>query len=248
MLVRGSSPDLGKERDGRACACERARRGDPAVAGRDALVASVEASARVRAWLDSVDIELARALEVKTGYGQKVFADAANVSMHSAEKVLRARPHPDRASPHRCSGEGGRRVGRACRRRGPGAPPGARSGGEQLLAARIDRLVGAATSSPAHEFEERLKVEVRALLDEDGVPRLEQQKRSVRFRSWVDRVFGMWRASMALDPQTAVWVDKRIRDEVDRLFADGVPDDAARRPDRTAAVPGRAGRALAVTR
>ncbi len=36
----------------------------------------------------------------------------------------------------------------------------------------------------------------------------------------------MWRASMALDPATAVWVDKRITDEVDRLFADGVPDDA----------------------
>ena len=61
---------------------------DPAAADRDALLASVGASARVRAWLDSVDIELARALEVKTGYGQKVFADAANVSMHSAEKVL----------------------------------------------------------------------------------------------------------------------------------------------------------------
>ena len=37
----------------------------------------------------------------------------------------------------------------------------------------------------------------------------------------------MWRASMALDPATAVWVDKRITDEVDRLFADGVPDDCA---------------------
>ncbi len=61
---------------------------DPATAGRDALVASVEASARVRAWLDGVDIELGRALEVKTGYGQKVFADAANVSTHTAEKVL----------------------------------------------------------------------------------------------------------------------------------------------------------------
>ncbi len=69
-------------------------------------------------------------------------------------------------------------------------------------------------------------MEARKLLDDDGVSRLQQQKRSIRLRCWVDRVFGMWRAALSLDPQTAVWVDKRIQDEVDRLFADGVPDDA----------------------
>ena len=69
-------------------------------------------------------------------------------------------------------------------------------------------------------------MEARKLLDDDGLSRLKQQKRSIRLRCWVDRVFGMWRAALSLDPQTAVWVDKRIQDEVDRLFADGVPDDA----------------------
>ena len=54
---------------------------DPETADRDELVASVEASARVRAWLDGFDIEVGRALEAKTGYGAKVFADAANVSV-----------------------------------------------------------------------------------------------------------------------------------------------------------------------
>ena len=47
-------------------------------------MASVEASARVRAWLDGFDVEVGRALEVKTGYGAKVFADAANVSLRPA--------------------------------------------------------------------------------------------------------------------------------------------------------------------
>ena len=80
---------------------------DPATADRDELVASVEASARVRAWLDGFDVEVGRALEVKTGYGAKVFADAANVS-------LAARRAGDRAWPH---------VGRAARDRGRGAGP-----------------------------------------------------------------------------------------------------------------------------
>ena len=198
---------------------------DPAAADRDALLASVEASARLRAWLDSVDIELARALEVKTGYGQKVFADAANVSMHSAETVLqRGRiltDLPRLEAGVRAGDVSGAHVDAAAR--AMRQVPEAR---RAVLAERIDRLAGLGALSPAHEFEERLRIEVRALLDQDGVPRLAQQKRSVRFRSWIDRVFGMWRASMALDPQTAVWVDKRIRDEVDRLFADGVPDDA----------------------
>ena len=198
---------------------------DPATADLDALATSVEASARVRAWLDSLDIELGRALEVTTGYGQKVFADAANVSMHAAEKVLeRGRTLavlPRVANAVKAGDVSGAHVDAAARAIRQ-VPQNRRA----VLADRIDRLVGVATSKPAHEFEERLKVEVRAVLDDDGVPRLEQQKRSLRFRSWIDKVFGMWRASMALDPQTAVWVDKRIHDEVDRLFADGVPDDA----------------------
>ena len=51
---------------------------------------------------------------------------------------------------------------------------------------------------------------------------------------------------MALDPQTAVWVDKCIRDEVDRLFADGVPDDAPDDPIERQQYLGRVGGAVSV--
>ena len=66
---------------------------DPAAADRDVLVASVEASARVRAWLDGFDVEVGRALEDRTGYGAKVFADAANVSLHTGERVIERGKH-----------------------------------------------------------------------------------------------------------------------------------------------------------
>ena len=46
------------------------------------------AECAVRAWLDRFDVELGRELEVKTGYGAKVFADAANVSLASGERVI----------------------------------------------------------------------------------------------------------------------------------------------------------------
>ena len=35
----------------------------------------------------------------------------------------------------------------------------------------------------------------------------------------------MFRGDFACDPLNAVKIDKRIQDEVDRLFAEGVPDD-----------------------
>ena len=198
---------------------------DLTVADRDELVARATASGRIRAWLDAFDIELGRGLDAKTGYGQKVLADATNISMHAAEKVLERgrtlRELPRLEAAVKAGDVSGAHVDaptRALRQ-----VPAAR---RDVLAGKVDSLVHVAASVPAHEFEERLKVEARKLLDDDGRSRLQQQKQSIRLRCWVDRVFGMWRAALSLDPQTAVWVDKRIQDEVDRLFADGVPDDA----------------------
>ena len=50
----------------------------------------VETSSRVRAWLDGIDVEVGRALEAKTGYGAKVLADAANVSLAAGRASDRA--------------------------------------------------------------------------------------------------------------------------------------------------------------
>ena len=89
------------------------------------------------------------------------------------------------------------------------------------LAAIVDGLVGDARSLPANEFERRLRVEVRRLQGDDEA----RQKRSVRWRSWVERISGMFRGDFACDPLNAVKIDKRIQDEVDRLFAERVPED-----------------------
>ena len=72
---------------------------DPGAADRREIEECVAASARVRAWLDGFDVEAGRALEVKTGYGAKVFADAANVSLHAGERVIERGPHLTRLPP-----------------------------------------------------------------------------------------------------------------------------------------------------
>jgi hypothetical protein len=194
---------------------------DPAAADRAALEACVAMSARVRAWLDGFDVEVGRALEARTGYGAKVFADAANVSLHTSERVIERGKTLSLVPAIGCAVRAGDvsgvhvdAVSRALRQ------VDEQHRGE--LAAIVDGLVGEARSLPANEFERRLKIEVRRLQGDDEA----RQKRSVRWRSWVERISGMFRGDFACDPLNAVKIDKRIEDEINRLFAERVPDDA----------------------
>ncbi len=194
---------------------------DPFRADRREIEDRVADAARVRAWLDGFDVEAARALEAKTGYGAKVFADAANVSLSAGERVIeRGRTLgglPAIAAAVRAGDVSGAHVDAVTRALGQ-----VDEKHRAALAAIVDGLVGAARSVPVHEFERRLKVEVRRLQGDDDT----RQRKSVRWRSWVERISGMFRGDFACDPLNAVKIDKRIQDEVDRLFAERAPDDS----------------------
>ena len=193
---------------------------DPGAADRREIEECVAASVRVRAWLDGFDVETARALEAKTGYGAKVFADAAHVSLAHGERVIERGRTLDRLP----AIAGAVRVGDVTGGHVDAITRALRHVDEKVrpaLAAAVDGLVGAARSVPAHEFERRLRVEVRRLQGDDDT----RQKRSIRWRSWVERISGMFRGEFACDPLNAVRIDKRIQDEIDRLFAEHAPDD-----------------------
>ncbi len=77
---------------------------DPGAADRAALESCAAISARVRAWLDGFDVEVGRALEVKTGYGAKVLAGRDERVACERRASDRARPHDGRvAFDRRCS-------------------------------------------------------------------------------------------------------------------------------------------------
>jgi hypothetical protein len=193
---------------------------DPVAADRRALEDAAVLSARVRVWLDGFDVEVGRALEAKTGYGAKVFADATNVSLASGERVIeRGRTLtvlPAIEAAVKAGDVSGAHVDTATRALRQ-VDEKCRNG----LASTIDGLVGDARSLPADEFERRLKAEVRRLQGDDRA----RQQRSIRWRSWVERISGMFRGDFACDSLNAVKIDKRIQDEVDRLFAERVPDE-----------------------
>jgi hypothetical protein len=106
-------------------------------------------------------------------------------------------------------------VGTALRRLEPGLRPG--------LIERAEQLVAVAVQASPDEFARALSVEVARLEHDDGMGRLERQKRNTRLRSWVDRD-GMWRLAGRFDPDTGVRLQGRLRTAVDTLFTEQVPE------------------------
>ena len=81
-----------------------------------------------------------------------------------------------------------------------------------------------ARSASPEEFRRVVRQRVRSLLGDDGVGRLEQQRRDVGLRSWVDRGSGMVRFTGQLDPETGIRFLNRVRLKAEELFHDRVPD------------------------
>jgi len=66
--------------------------------------------------------------------------------------------------------------------------------------------------------------EVRRISADDGVDRLAGQRRATSLRTWVDRESGMWCVRGEFDPETGVVLDGRLRNTVEALFREAVPD------------------------
>ena len=77
--------------------------------------------------------------------------------------------------------------------------------------------------TPRRSWPRALAVEVRRILRDDGVARLERQQRATRLRSWVDRD-GMWCLTGRFDPETGLTLHGRLDATVAALFTDQVPD------------------------
>jgi hypothetical protein len=84
-------------------------------------------------------------------------------------------------------------------------------------------LVAVAERSTPEEFDRAVKAQLRRLRRDGGQARLEQQKRDVRVRTWVDRE-GMWCLYGRFDPETGVRLHRRMLDAVASRFAETTPD------------------------
>jgi len=80
-----------------------------------------------------------------------------------------------------------------------------------------------AAVATVEQFSQRLRNERKTLLANDGIDRLEQQRRAMSMRTWVDDD-GMWNLRGRFDPLTGVKLAGRLDAAVETLFAEQTPD------------------------
>lgn len=74
------------------------------------------------------------------------------------------------------------------------------------------------------EFRRTLRDEIRRAQKDDGIAKLERQRRNTRLRTWIDLETGMWCLHGEFDPETGAILDKRLKNAVEALFHDASPD------------------------
>lgn len=91
------------------------------------------------------------------------------------------------------------------------------------LIERLDRgLLDVAAVASIEQWRRRLAIEVKNIRRDDGVDRLERQKRATSLRTWTDGE-GMWCLSGRFDPVTGVTLAAKLDSAVNALFAEQTP-------------------------
>ena len=199
-----------------------------ATADIQAVTSALTDARRVRGWLDSIDVAGARRLAelAETSpamFPERVAADAGRVSLVEASRGF-DRAQTTTAIPQMgavlasgdASGAHVDVVTRAMRQLTP----------DQCgqLTDRGDELALAASQLPRDEFARVVRTEVRRIQTDDGIDRLQQQRRNTRLRTWLDRDTGMWCMRGEFDPETGASFEGRLRNTIESMFHDHQPD------------------------
>jgi hypothetical protein len=186
------------------------------------LRCAVAAAARLRSWLDGRDVQLAAQLADVVSFPAQELAGATRCSLREAERVVERSRTVERIPALGDALDAGvigaahvDVLGRAWRQLEPGE--------RRALVDRSGTLVELASRSTADELQRAVAAELREIRRDDGIARLEQQRRATRLRTWVDGE-GMWCLSGRFDPEKGLQLHGRLSAAVETLFAEVVPD------------------------
>ena len=195
---------------------------DPAAVGRAAIESAMTASAEVKAWLAARDARMATALAAEVSFPEKAIAECTRESIRDA---ARAKERADTLGkvPGFADALDAAAVtaGHVDAITSKAKPLTDDQRGEFFD--RVSGLVDVASSATVEEFRKRLALEARATERDDGMERLERQRRKTGVRVSTDAE-GMWCLNGRFDPLSGVDLDARLEAAVQALFAESVPD------------------------
>ena len=194
---------------------------DPAGCDRSDLVHIVELSARVRGWVDAIDVAVARRVASNATPG--VDASPAEVLGRCGRRSRKeAKAAADRAavcdqlpSFEDALADGTVSAGHvdALANATRHLDEAARS---ELATLEAD-LLAAATRDTIAEFDKDCRDLARLLTGDGGVDELDRQKANSTVRRWIDRVTGMWHLHAEVDPETGAKLWTAIDAQLDTV-------------------------------
>lgn len=192
-------------------------------AGVSSIEAALRASSQIRSWLAASDAVLTARLAVQVSFPEKTIADCTRTSLSDganakerSDTLGKVPSFADALDDAAVTAAHVDAITRAAR---------SLDDDDQRaeLFDRVGSLVDVASVATVEEFRRRLGVEVTAIRHDDGMARLERQRRNTRLRSWTDQD-GMWRFAGQFDPVTGVKVAARLDAAMLTLFAEAEPD------------------------
>ena len=200
-----------------------AARAGAASVGPTAIKAALRASSQLKAWLAASDAELTARLAPQVSFPEKEIADCTRSTLDEGAKATERSETlgavPSFADALNTADVTPAHVD-AITRAGKSLDDDAQ---RSELFDRVAALVEVASVATVEEFRRRLAHEVRAVQRDDGMARLERQRRNARLRTWTDHD-GMWRFSGRFDPVTGVRLAARLDAAMQALFAEATPD------------------------
>ncbi len=191
------------------------------------ITSGLVAIREARAWLDAQHADLVRSLRLIDSFADNTVATAAKQSLGQAAKTTERSDTLDKTPKLADALDDGAitadhidAVTRASKKL-----DGAK---RAEFIERANALAEVAKAGTVAEFARRLDLETTRLQD-DGMDRLERQRRNTRARTWVD-LDGMWNLSAKFDPVTGVKVAARLDATVQALFSEHVPDNCPTDP------------------
>lgn len=185
---------------------------------------------QVRNWGDSIEVACAARLsELVTAepsmFPERVVADAARLSMNESvrrfDRVTTTTAIPELGAAMADGATSGSHVDVVT-----AALRGLSGEQKMLLAERGPQIAHAASELSRDEFARHVSRQVKDVCADDGVSRLERQRRNTRLRTWIDRDTGMCSLKGEFDPETGVKLQARLNSAVESLFHQRTPTTA----------------------
>lgn len=201
---------------------------DATAAERTAIETAITASAQIKSWLAAADARLAKALASQVSFPEQTIADCTRESLRDAAKAKERADTLGKVPGFADAlDDAAVTAGHVDAITSKAKPLTEEQRTEYF--GRVAGLLDMASAATVEQFRRRLAMEARATERDDGLDRLERQRRKTSLRVWTDEE-GMWRFDGRFDPLSGAKLDARLEAAVQAMFAEATPASCPRDP------------------